>query len=434
MNILKKNMEIISKRFPDVYSELLDIPEIEINVYNANSGLDTFETNGIRVHSKYDPAAEAELQASHITNTQNATVYGIGFGYLITHLLESKNCGDVTGMIMNRNIFLSCLKNKEMPFLNDERFLLIFNSKEIIPDHFAVIPPLLLMAEKKHYSVRDKLRIKLREDWSNKKWQDQDKKLKNNMTANMEYIKNDPPVSELIEKFNGQSMPVMIIGAGPSIDHYFQEIEKYKNNFFIIALDAIYPQLVKRKIHPDIVVVLDTSDMNVKFFDNETIKFTIQKTNLIYFPTISPKILQAWPYKRYLAHYFFSRKYLNVQKEDQLETKGSVIHPMLDFCKKTGVKKMVLAGIDFSFPGRKYYAKDTSIDPKFNVESLVKITSWNNGEVESQQNYIEYLRDTEDFLRINKQIQVYNISETGAYIAGAYHLKLTETVRELGVV
>ena len=427
-------MDIISNRFPEVYSILLGIPEAEISVYHSKTGLDTFDTNGKRVHSGYDPAAEAVLQAGHITDTKKVTVFGIGFGYLITHLLDSRNFSEITGIILNRNIFLSCLKNKEMTFLKDERFHLKYNVGDIIPDNFAVVPPLLLSAEKTHYSVRDKLRIKLREGWSNKKWEDRYKELNNNMAANNEFIKKDPPVSELIEKLKNQSKPVMIIGAGPSIDKYIHEIKNYSGHFFIIALDAIYPQLVKRRIHPDIVVVLESNDQTINFFSRETIELTNQKTKLIYFPTISPKILQVWPNKRYLAHYYFSRKIFNVRKEDQLETQGSVIHPMLDFCKKTGVNNLVLAGIDFSFPGRKFYADGTPSNFNINEVSLVKITSWNGGEVESQQNYIEYLRDTEDFFRKNPQIQVYNISEVGAFIDGTKHMKLIDVVKELNIV
>ena len=193
MNNFEINMDIISNRFPEVYSILLGIPEVEISVYRSKTGLDTFDTNGKRVHSGYDPAAEAVLQAGHITDTKKVTVFGIGFGYLITHLLDSRNFGEVTGIILNRNIFLSCLKNKEMTFLKDERFHLKYNVGDIIPDNFAVVPPLLLSAEKTHYSVRDKLRIKLREGWSNKKWEDRDKELNNNMAANNEFIKKPPP-------------------------------------------------------------------------------------------------------------------------------------------------------------------------------------------------------------------------------------------------
>ena len=39
MNNFEKNMEIISSLFPEVYSELFDIPKEEINVYSAKGWL-----------------------------------------------------------------------------------------------------------------------------------------------------------------------------------------------------------------------------------------------------------------------------------------------------------------------------------------------------------------------------------------------------------
>ena len=59
-----------------------------------------FDANGMRIHGGYDPSAEAELQARHFIYTKNATVFGIGFGYLIAQLLESKNIVTVIGIIM----------------------------------------------------------------------------------------------------------------------------------------------------------------------------------------------------------------------------------------------------------------------------------------------------------------------------------------------
>lgn len=433
MTIFENNMKIISKRFPEVFSSLNGIEVEKINIYTSKSRVDTFEAFGIRIHSAYDPIAEANLQMEPLKGDKKVSVFGIGFGYLITVLLESGFCDEVTGIIMNRSVFLSCLKNKELPFLKDDRFQLKYKADSELNSPFAVIPPLLLNAEKSLYSTRDKLRLKLREGWANNKWQQKNIELKNNISGNKKFIDKDPPISELIKKYENQPKPVMIVGAGPSLDIYIDQIDTFKENFFIIALDAIYPQLVQKGICPDIVVVLDPSDVNLEFFCDKTIEESAKKTNLVYFPTISPKIPPVWKNKRFVAYNKLSAVLLNPPEDDQLETQGSVIHPALDICRRINAVNIVLAGIDFSFPERKKYANGSKVNPIINEIGLVKIKSWSNGEVESQQNYIEYLRDTEDFFSENQNIQVFNISEIGAYIKGTRHLSITNTVMELGL-
>ena len=62
----------------------------------------------------------------------------------------------------------------------------------------------------------------------------------------------------------GQS--AVIIGAGPSLDKDIDILEKYQDRINIFACDAVLPVLNQRGIKPDVVIVADPTDRQVKNF------------------------------------------------------------------------------------------------------------------------------------------------------------------------
>lgn len=59
------------------------------------------------------------------------------------------------------------------------------------------------------------------------------------------------------------SLPVLILGAGPSLQNEIEFIKKQKDNFFIIAVYGTMPFLEKNNIKPDVVVQYDEGDIGV---------------------------------------------------------------------------------------------------------------------------------------------------------------------------
>lgn len=93
-----------------------------------------------------------------------------------------------------------------------------------------------------------------------------------------------------IEEFT--ELPVLILGAGPSLQNEIEFIKKYKDDFFIIAVYGTMPFLEKNNIKPDVIVqydeggdiVLSTINKieNLSFFDDTLFLFSSHLTDKLY--------------------------------------------------------------------------------------------------------------------------------------------------------
>ncbi len=60
--------------------------------------------------------------------------------------------------------------------------------------------------------------------------------------------------------------PILVLGAGPSLDSGLEKILSLKDSFFIIAVDSALTPLLKRGIRPDCVIALESQLANEKAF------------------------------------------------------------------------------------------------------------------------------------------------------------------------
>ncbi len=70
---------------------------------------------------------------------------------------------------------------------------------------------------------------------------------------NLDYINN---IQFL--QLNSVSKPILVIGAGRSIDKLLPELAAHRQHFFIMCVDAALPALLQNGIHPDAVVAVES--------------------------------------------------------------------------------------------------------------------------------------------------------------------------------
>ncbi|MDR0399820.1 MAG: DUF115 domain-containing protein [Treponema sp.] len=88
-----------------------------------------------------------------------------------------------------------------------------------------------------------------------------------NFIRNLTLIPRCPSLSAL----SYDRDPVLVLGAGPSLDSFLQVLAKYspqkaERNFRIICVDTVIPSLKDRGIRPDLVVALESQHWNLRDF------------------------------------------------------------------------------------------------------------------------------------------------------------------------
>ena len=167
-----------------------------------------------------------------------------------------------------------------------------------------------------------------------------------NFRNNIQYCTNC--VDELENEF--QQKEVVLVAAGPSLDHSLEFLKEAKGNKVIVAVSTVLKKLLKLGINPDYVIVMDSQQRTIGHIDG------IEGTNipLIVDTTAYWEFAAKYAGKKYLAYqkgYESAEEMANILQCKLYETGGSVITLALDIVLKLGAKAVYLVGVDLAYPG-----------------------------------------------------------------------------------
>src|SRR6056297_48876 len=155
------------------------------------------------------------------------------------------------------------------------------------------------------------------------------------------------------------SLPILVAGAGPSLDMHIDFIRRYRDTIYLLTVDTAYSVLLQHGIRPDMVVVQESQFYNLYDF--------------IFQPRIEADILadiSSYPQVLRLGAgeiYFYATEFVQTQLFNRLQEAellppripplGSVgttaVHAALSITDST----VILAGIDFAFPPGQTHAR-----------------------------------------------------------------------------
>jgi hypothetical protein len=178
------------------------------------------------------------------------------------------------------------------------------------------------------------------------------------------------PVTLPIEK------EACVIAAGPSLDKSYRELEKKREDKFIIATDTAYTALLRRNITPDAVVTIDGQAISSRhFLQLHPRGGTMLFADLCCNPHI-PRLFYASGGKviftrngHPLAELAASYAAQNGAPQSFLpfvsSGAGTVTVTAAGIAFKSGFSRVRFFGADFSYPGNKPYAKGTYLEDTF---------------------------------------------------------------------
>lgn len=239
-------------------------------------------------------------------------------------------------------------------------------------------------------------------------------------------------VDELRDLAKGR--PVVVVGAGPSLDRTVDVLASRRSKAVIVACDGAWNTLDQAGIVPDFIASTDDSERIWQFFAR-------RKAHQSHVPVIGlPQ--SSWPAFRYHGGPFFlgrGHSPLDTALETAMgpvpvfDTGQCVGHAALEAARILGGSPIILTGFDLAFDGDRFHPRDMPL-PYFHHhppcdENLTTIPSNRGGALKTDLSMAMYLREFERRIAATN-IPVLNATDGGARIAGARCVDLAPTLDE----
>ncbi len=260
-----------------------------------------------------------------------------------------------------------CEKENLCAFVRDEWGARAFRRIEVIrlTGGWQLFPEL-------YDSLCEALRMEVATDWSNALTLAKLGRLyMRNALRNLPLLEKFPSIAEL----SFGSSPVLVLGAGPSLDETLGALEHFCNShryaqflrhtesrpFKIICADTCLGALMDRNIAPDLAVILESQHWNLRDFigcKDREVPFAVDLSAL----PASAKILAG-------QGYIFMTPWARLRIFERLKNAGllpAVIPPLgsvgltaVELARRLTNGKIICGGLDFSFTADKYHARGT---------------------------------------------------------------------------
>lgn len=402
-----------------------------IELEKSKSGNLTLKYNNKYIHSKYDPVKEGIQFAEgnkELLNEKIVVVYGLGLGYHIHAIAEKLKDDSVLYVFeyneklieyckkVNKDIFN--YKNTKIIGSTDSQFLRKFadslRSVENIIIHKASLETIRESNKLLYNLINDFNIMKQHVDMDTEIIKQSEENYKINTENNYKSI------NEFIEQFKKSNKPFIIVSAGPSVDNDLSKLKQNREMFNIISVGSAFRTLVKNRITPDAVVIIDTKPIVKKQFEN------LETYNI---PLCFSATASRWAVELYNGpKYIF-----NTSEHDEIKTRGTVAVSAMDIAIKCNAKKIILLGQDLAFINKKSHTstfeETYGFKDDYTINTKMKTVKGVNGEcLNTTQGYITFKNKIESLIRENPHIKFINCSK-GAYIEGASHVNFEILVK-----
>ncbi len=369
----QSNLKVIQKKgWEKVLQNLPD--SIPPPAYSKNN-LPILKYKNTYIHSLYDPIKEAERQVQ-LKNKEKTTlilVFGLGYGYHISHLL-SKLAEQPCVIIVfeySKDIFHSSLHHADLEFLEDPRIILfvgedfwdelqyLFASlkvSDIRGTYIQYLQSEYAIFKDQYSGMLQSVNSILQQQFQNQLTSLEFEKLwLKNLIQNSVLLSQHQDISALFNGFEGKT--AVIVSAGPSLAVSIKELQRFKERVVIISTDTALNPLLEGDIVPDFVVAADAQYHNFKDFFGLTQELSI---SLLYSLMVFPKI-PRWVQGK---HYYFSSCHMNkpdhpfvswLSHQTGLQISSvlsgsSVATTAIEIARRLGFKSILLIGQDLSYP------------------------------------------------------------------------------------
>jgi len=441
-----KNMACVKQRFPRAYAQLQGL-EREIDQYEITTSLNGManmrimrnKRNSLHLYSRYEPQAQVQRWLTDVhpslQGKQNAILYGLGFGYHLSTLMEHYSSIDLHVYEPDPQILLAAMEAVDLtPLLErpqlkdlvvgrnkDHRDGLFYRiMKQDKSDMATLSVPVydrldpewkqVFMADAKNaiynYAASENMHEKFGLEWVR------------NRLYNMAYTITTPSIRGLKDKLAG--IPAVIVGAGPSLEADIEHLRELKEHAFIIAAGTSILSLKHFGIEPHLIVTMDGGEWNYHLFQ----RVDINNIPLLYVPQVEHRVLEHS--SNHLLHVFFNTDVTSVyladlRAEDPIfRSSHSVTATAIQAAVYCGCGEIIFTGQDLSYPEENVHATGAYNTKEYNQLILdsanLEVENVNGGFNRTTVSMQLTLADIEEFVASYPEIRFINTSRKGAKI------------------
>ncbi|MEL3911661.1 motility associated factor glycosyltransferase family protein [Treponema pedis] len=375
----ESSIENIIALIPENYS----LQESKLTV--QNKPVYTACIGGKFIHSKYNPLREAEqsLISDFFKNDKTETsciFYGLGLGYLPEiYAAQRKNAELV---IIEPDVFLFLLFLASRPltsFFNHKKLILLIGAypNEVVnffENYSNSLTPIFMQSSVMEVNSSWFSELEILQKRNKQKNELNKNTLKKfgklwakNFFKNLPQLEKCINVSEFKNRFTDCS--ALIIAAGPGLNSILELIKKNEDKLLVIAADTAVRACLKAGITPDFILLMDGQYWNYLHLADIDISSSILVTELAVYPAVFRLKVRA----TVLASSVFPLAQ-HIEKEigsmGKIITGGSVATACWDFARNLGVKEIICAGLDLSFPEFQTHFKGSRFEEDSNKNSF----------------------------------------------------------------
>lgn len=250
---------------------------------------------------------------------------------------------------------------------------------------------------------------------------------------NLSCIKQGTGIAVLHQALTG--VPMIIVGAGPSLDKNLLQLQEYQDKACIVACDASLEALLKANCRPHIVLCADSKERVIQYLTPED--FDTSDLLLIADTRIHPKTREAWKGKIlwYNSMPVENFPFSGVTGEwtgniGFLGSGGCVTSTI--WCMSiavTGNQPHIFVGQDCSFPDpESHHANAVRYTEKYDVRGLVPEIDINGKEVFTMSSLQSFRNWFEEMFPLNPGVHI-NCTEGGVLRRGCLIMKLEQAAK-----
>lgn len=460
MSFLEKNLEVLSEYREDLAQKVREFaklhPEGSFIVEPAKSGMPTakwlHDGKVLYCHSSYDPVREAgnwvEGIKEEVKKTKSVIIVGFGLGYHLEEYL--KHVPEETRTLVfepKLENFYNALCTRDLTHLfkahihysveatnktivreiagltyydlTESPFLKIFPSYDrVFPDYCSFIEKEL--RENIGGKILNINTILFFADlWPT------------NFFGNLMNVLNNPGIKNLFDKFKGK--PAIIVSAGPSLTKNVELLKEVKEKAFIICVDTALRVLFNLGIMPDVVVLVDGSELNFKHFEG----IDPTPVPLIFNCEANVDMIRLhkgrkFPLNMRVALMDWLEKTIDEEYGKIDQSGPSVANIALQVAKKAGADPIILIGQDLAYTGGNSHASGTAlckndVIKQKNPLDLLKVKDVFGNEVYTDRGFYAMLKSFEGAIE-HIEAKVIDATEGGARIEGTEIMTLREVI------